>query len=996
MRVPILKKIPLGAPAAAQLIFILSFFGHQIDGKNQININLEDPTGYFAQDSLHNSFDKKLTFDQYVIYSMRSLASVAGFDNDLHRYDRRQDLVDSFARNLTYSDDLSYLKARIDASESQVLHDQTELTLIENELNQKNCASQLEVVLEESVKLFKNSQTFSTSCQLGLIDLLDSFGSTPSAQLMMGNSMWLGSFEQCHRAKFKTTTQVPLEQSAPNQHQDQQHTSLANEIRGRYCVANLRSPSWPVESGQNPSRLGSHSIKLGICLPQACNSLSILRHSNQIEALIKINRLHQVPFSSYKLNNLYCLPDEDSPLRQLSLSAKIFFGSMIIWFILVAYFSLQHELWCSRQHHDPDQDITRQNEPQFSKWTRVFAFRLNWQKLFEQSADTECQAKMVNRQQNLQKTFQTLQHLAALNGTTKGMGISLDCPSGAPGDSKTMDQDDRLTIAITSQQKQQTKTTNVDLSAIDGIKVLSMIWLISAHTMLFFMRTITNGRDFWSILMDARFMTIMAGIFPVDSFFTVTGVLTAYLKFNKDDGKAMGKLKYWIEAFVHRYLRFMPMYLIIFWYTRDVSQYIGFGPLWDYATADTSLRAICKRESALVPILFQANFKPLDQHCVKPAWYLANDYQYLLITPLFMALMIWSKRLGYMAIALSVGASLAMQFITVFYSQDFTDFDSLINFKPMFAAYVLQNLWRLYVLPYNRIAPYLIGLMTGHLLYCINKKTFNQEDKNSDKQQQGHISNRVNSRQTSRETPHLRGATLSPPSGHSQNVGRAAPYHESQESLSSSSSSLCHQGSSDNIIEASTPSRRGASPSSLHDSSLKTASKTNTTTSFLDAFSKHVCIKVWTPLMLLISIIYLPMLTRINTQEGERAKIGASIIIALMRFVWSLAIARLIYVCATKSITRTNSFIIRFLSSPLWKPWSKIGLSVLLIQWEIISYFAQTQASPPIMTISFLLAIVLICIVATYSLGLLVYLTIEFPLSQIEHLYIHPAFFSKR
>lgn len=935
--------------------------------------NLEDPTGYFTENSL-SFYDNKLNFDQYVSYSMRSLSLVAGFDNDIHRYDSKQDLIDSFRRNLSYLDDLSGLRANIDLSESELLHDQSELVLIENELNQENCARQLDIIFEESLKLFKNFQTFSTSKQLQLIDFLDSFGSAPGGHLMMGNFLWLGSHEQCVQAQFKTLAETePIRTST---------STGPNLISGRYCVANLRSPSWTLKAYQNASRLGGHSIKLGICLPKTCNSLSIRRHSNRIEALIKVARLQAVPLSTYKLDSLFCLPDEDSPLRQLSPSARLFVATLLVWLTFLLYFSLKQELESS----------VGQTSRQSSKWARVFAFRLAWQQLFGTSEHVK-QQETTSNQTTLpfHETIQASQHFAALNGTKPSL---IDGPHGHLNGKSSIDivREDLATSQVpVAQPEKQTQQTRVSLAAIDGIKVLSMVWLISGHTMLFFIRTISNGRDFWAIIMDPRFMTILAGIFPVDSFFTVTGVLTAYLKFSKDNGRPMASLKYWMEAFVHRYLRFMPMYIIIFWYTRDVSQYIGFGPLWDYATADTSLRSMCKQESALVPLFFQANFKPLDLHCVKPAWYLANDYQYLLITPIFMGLMMCSKWLGYVAIIVSIGASLVMQFMTVFYSQDFTDFGAIINFRPMFATYVLKNLWQLYVLPYNRIAPYLVGLITGHMMYCVNKQ--HQRRVSSD----GHVV-MVGAATVAAGSP-------LPDANVDVHVDDNHQLRESQESLASSSSSsasLSHQGSSDNIIRSS-PTTNKTTQNSRRDSTTakkqqQSTDNNDTHCNYLSALIGHVCIKVWTPLILLISIIYLPLVTKLTTQEGQGAKIGASLIIALMRFVWSLAIARLIYICATQSISKptSNSFIIRFLSSPMWKPWSKIGLSVLLIQWEIISYFAQTQSSPPVMTISFLLAVVLICIVATYALGLLVYLTIEYPLSQIEHLFVHPRFFNNK
>jgi hypothetical protein len=928
----------------------------------QHGLDLEEPTGFFEAGSLHSKYSRKLTYDQYVTYALRSISLVAGFDNDLHRYDSQHDLINSFERNLTYGDDLSSLRAHIDSSETDLLQDASELTLIENELNQATCAQQLDYIFEEALKLYRDYESFTQSKRLDLIDFFDSYGSAPSEQFMMGNAFWLGSFEQCRQARIE---QVPVggEPSAvanvvaggARHRRPGGATRPANRppILGRYCVAHMRLPSWQRAKQTDKISLGSESIKLGVCLPRVCNSISMLRHSNRIESVIRLARLHQVPYSNLRLMQLYCLPDENSPLRQFSPSARLFIGVVSVWLLLVVYASAKYELARARRRRlGQDPELAAQE----SRLVRVFAFRYACQRLFcDEPASKPAPALVPAPDQTDKHVHSVDEKDAKLASLAQLMKSSLTIVQQQP---QAQPQQPLAAAAATT-------VSRPNLSAIDGIKVISMIWLVSAHTMLFFIRTIANGRQFWSILLDVRFMTIMAGIFPVDSFFTVTGVLTSYLKFNRsrDARRPMTTLAYWLEIFVHRYLRFMPMYLLIFWYTRDLSEFIGHGPMWDYATAATSLRSICKRESLWVPILFQANFKPIEQHCVKPAWYLANDYQYLLITPIFMLMLLASKWLGYLAIGFSVLASLVMQFLTVYQpaagwwqtswwwwwwpgaspaadsqlsaaDAPFTDFEALINFRPMFATYVLKDLWRLYVLPYNRIPPYLIGLLTGHLMYRYAKRQQQKLDNNG---------------QTHKVTP--------PP-----NSAKAAD----------------------------------AAGGGLSMPATKATTKAPSLGSLV---GQHVDMNIWTPVALLLAVVYLPMSSLfIEQQTGERAKIGASLIIALMRFVWSLSIARLIYVCFTGSQTPATGgrpFVVRLLSSPKWRPWSKICLSVLLIQWEVISYLAQIQPVQS-MTFSVLLTFVITCIFVSYAIGLLIYLLFEFPLSQIEQLYIAPKLFAAK
>lgn len=918
---------------------------------------------FFEPSSLSTSFEGKLKTYQYIGYGLRAQREVAGYDTDLHKYDSSADLLGSFARNLSHQDSeqlggkpLLKLKRKQllptnndnnDLTQA-IFSEQDELFKLENNLQQTECGRQLDWLISEARQLYNSPSSYLDSKELGLVNLLDSFGS-PSNQLAMGNNMWLGAYDQC------------LEGSRIG----------ALGFETRFCLAKLKPnvpACWPEQS---------EYIKLALCLPSSCNSISKFHHSDRLESLIRTTSLrHGSPFARFNLSDLYCLPDEQSPLRQFSLSAKIFITLLSAWLTLVGYYSVKYEIQQvdKSRKHTQAKGIAK-SEP----LVEMLALRLAWQSLFSTTI-----VKTTNKQQTIVDSGDNQAAAAAASRVTD-LEVS-------------MSNNVIVKQATQSSRIAQQVARRVDLSAIDGIKVIGMIWLISAHTLLFLIRSIANGRQFWQLLRDARFMTIMAGIFPVDSFFTITGILTVYLKFYKSQQpkQQFARPKYWLEAFYHRYVRFMPMYFLVFWYTRDLSEYIGSGPLWDYATANTSLRATCKRESFAVPLMFGANFKPLEEHCVKPAWYLANDFQFLLVTPALMLLMANHKLVAYLLIGLMVALSLLLQFLTVFSWAELDDFGALINFKPMFGAYILKNLWKLYVLPYNRIPPYLIGLITGHLMFCWLKRA-PVSDASDNNNLTTPIGNVVHSKSSTNianfedSNQYCPSASTRSQESLSQQQQR---HHESTSSIISSSSS--------GDLQSGPKESRQLSSSALPDHG------------FVTALVRYVNLDIWLPVMVLISIIYLPLLTLITKPyDGLQAKVGSSLLIALMRLVWSLAVARLIFVCCCRRRTNessaaddnnnkhsvvywvSDSFIRRFLSSAKWKPWSKIGLSALLIQWEIISYFAQIQTTVPNMTFTYLMEIILICIASTYLLALLVYLTIEYPISLLEQRYLRPIFFPR-
>lgn len=347
----------------------------------------DQPTSYFEHNSLASQFNRKLTSSQYLSYSQRALKLVAGFDSDLHRYDSNVDLINSFERNLSYRDDLSHMRAHIDRSETKLLDKQDELTLIENEQNQSRCGRQLAYLLERIQHIMTNYTTYSQSKDLDILDLVDSFGS-PESELMMGNSAWFGSYRQCLEAKFTMSTDGGFGEFGGRQQRTGGHSA-------RYCIASFKPPpSTDLEAATGDLEISETLIKMAVCLPQSCNSISILRYGDQIELLAKLVRLNRIPYSHFKLSNLYCLPDENSPLRQFNLSAKLFILTLSSWLTIVLYFSLKYE-YIRMNNFRFMSEKTNQTQ---DRLMQALAFRLSWSNLFSASAATPKKQKIAQQQ----------------------------------------------------------------------------------------------------------------------------------------------------------------------------------------------------------------------------------------------------------------------------------------------------------------------------------------------------------------------------------------------------------------------------------------------------------------------------------------------------------------------------------------------------------------------------------------------------------------------
>lgn len=767
---------------------------------------------YYEHDSLWKNYDKKLEFDKYLGESLVAQDLVFGLDTDIHRYDSELDLRRSFKHE----------------QEAQFE------PFIERE--SEKCGQQMGRMLQQAKQIYSNSSSFLESKNLALIDLLDSFGS-PNSQILLGSYWWLGSYTQCKQARFE-------------------------EEPARYCVSKLKSPNWTQQA---------QYLKLSLCLPSRCNSLTIRDHLKKLQELVRLSRLQMVPFNNYTLSDVYCLPDRESPLRQLQFSAQLFVYLALAWLLVVLVSNLRYEYLRML--------IEGVDKPKTSYLVRSLSLRLNFASIF---ANTTPSTPTKKSKDNYE--ISNILKVSSDNGPICDEKAAQSC-SRAP-----------------------------NLNYADGIKVMSMLWLIGGHWLLYMMRSIDNQRDFWSILKDPRYMSILSGIFPVDTFFVVTGFLIAYQKFHKGEHESkFSSSIYWLETVYKRYARLMPMYVLVFWFTRDVSQYLTDGPLWDYATSNSTVRGICKVEPISEALLFRANFKPMELHCVKPAWYLACDFQFLCVAPVFLYALAKSPRFAKILIYSSILLSLSNQFLTI-YTRNDVDWEVLINYRPLFPVYVLKKFWQIYVLPWNRMTPFLLGLLTGHRVFV--------------EQSQAIVDPKTH---TSDET-----------NGNKLVIGKW---------------------------------------------------------SMSKLLSSYLGLDLWAPIIVLISIAHFPMLSSLHTYTGIEARIGTSLVTSVMRVVWSLAAARLIYICNNYSSCESglkSNLIFRLINCSMWTPLSRIGLSVLLIQWEVIALLAQSPDHLSNMRLSFLYSNIFIAWTATYALSLLGYLLFEAPIANLEQKYLLPLLFPRQ
>ncbi|XP_055947829.1 nose resistant to fluoxetine protein 6-like [Argiope bruennichi] len=275
-------------------------------------------------------------------------------------------------------------------------------------------------------------------------------------------------------------------------------------------------------------------------------------------------------------------------------------------------------------------------------------------------------------------------------------------------------------IFTNGQKILNTASAEGQLPSLHGIRFLSMTWVILGHTYASMSSIVNDSAEAIGLIDRWTFQVILNSFFSVDSFFVLSGFLIGYLYFQQAQ-KTDGKIP-WLYFYIHRYIRLTPVYMIVLAFYTTLSPFLGSGPLWP----DYDVIVECKN-NFWWNILYINNFKSItSQPCMPWSWYLANDMQFYVISPLFLiSLWRWPK-IGYSLLGLFFSITFACNFVLTYEYDIIAGFGNnlqLAKGAPNFMPKINSFFDKIYYKPYTRIGPYLVGLF---LAYYICKRKWNK------------------------------------------------------------------------------------------------------------------------------------------------------------------------------------------------------------------------------------------------------------------------------
>ena len=265
-----------------------------------------------------------------------------------------------------------------------------------------------------------------------------------------------------------------------------------------------------------------------------------------------------------------------------------------------------------------------------------------------------------------------------------------------------------------------TKQPPSAITSINGIRVISMFWVILCHTHLWVFgdQGVKNTAIMEDVITRFTYQAIINGFFSVDSFFFLSGLLVAYLTL-RDMNRREGRFRA-LMYYIHRYLRLTPTYAFVLFFQWFLTVHLTNGPLFiSRYGPDSPLYETCN-QYWWTNLLYINNFHPwkLKEECMGWGWYLANDMQFYIVAPLMVVMLYYSLTLGLVNVGLFLfGSFIATGSIAGYYKFDANAFYPL--FAPTNGTTTPSHTSsdEIYVKPYARISPYLVGIVLGYLLY---------------------------------------------------------------------------------------------------------------------------------------------------------------------------------------------------------------------------------------------------------------------------------------
>ena len=171
------------------------------------------------------------------------------------------------------------------------------------------------------------------------------------------------------------------------------------------------------------------------------------------------------------------------------------------------------------------------------------------------------------------------------------------------------------------------------IRCIHGLKVLSLIWVIFAHSYL-----TLDLKAVGQLLQTQRvnslflFQVVLNASLAVETFFFISGLVITLSVFRRLSRSPRLSASEWVWFYVQRLVRMTPAVMLVIAIVLSAYQ-MSDGPLWREIIYPSAERC---RKNWWIHLLHISNFFDVSRMCFLHLWYISADVQLFLLTPLIL------------------------------------------------------------------------------------------------------------------------------------------------------------------------------------------------------------------------------------------------------------------------------------------------------------------------------------------------------------------------
>lgn len=257
------------------------------------------------------------------------------------------------------------------------------------------------------------------------------------------------------------------------------------------------------------------------------------------------------------------------------------------------------------------------------------------------------------------------------------------------------------------------RSTNneLNLDCICGVRVISMVMILSGHCLIFRITSPIVNADFYeNELGKPQNAIFLNNPLLVDTFLLLSGFLFCRLLLQELEKKKGGVNVFFL--YIARYVRLTPAYCVVLGFYCTFLLRLGDGPLWQQKVGVEQERCL---NSWWTNLLYLNNYLQTDQQCMFQSWYLSVDTQLFVFVPIVIySLWKWTL-LGPLLLALTLMVTAILPWLITFFRQldptlmiYLNEIQDLTNNHYFKTAYIKTEM---------RAISYVIGMVFGYAIY---------------------------------------------------------------------------------------------------------------------------------------------------------------------------------------------------------------------------------------------------------------------------------------